>query len=73
MDLELSDADARILRDILADYLPGLRVEAARTEGRAMRHLIVERQETCERVLSTLDAALGTGQKPAVPATGTGS
>lgn len=54
MQLILSDDDTALLRDLLADYLPALRREVARTEKRELRHLMVERQELVERVLVQL-------------------
>jgi hypothetical protein len=50
----LSDEDATMLRDLLADYLPALRREAARTEQHDLRHLMFQRQDLVERLLEQL-------------------
>jgi hypothetical protein len=55
MQLTLSDDDTILLRDLLADYLPALRREVARTERHDLRHLMVQRQELVERVLEQLE------------------
>ncbi len=54
MSLVLSDEDTVLLRDLLADYLPSLRREVARTEQHELRHLLVQRQDLVERVLEQL-------------------
>jgi hypothetical protein len=54
MQLILSDDDTILLRDLLADYLPALRREVARTEQHELRHLMVLRQDLVERVLAQL-------------------
>jgi hypothetical protein len=54
MQLLLSDDDVVLLRDLLADYLPALRREVARTEQHELRHLMVQRQELVERLLEQL-------------------
>jgi hypothetical protein len=54
MPFFLSDEDAALLRDLLADYLPSLRREVARTEQHALRHLMVQRQDLVERLLEEL-------------------
>jgi hypothetical protein len=54
MQLILSDDDTILLRDLLADYLPALRREVARTEQHQLRHLMVQRQDLVERVLAQL-------------------
>jgi hypothetical protein len=54
MQLTLSEDDTILLRDLLADYLPALRREVARTERHALRHLMVQRQELVERVIAQL-------------------
>ena len=54
MQLILSDDETAILRDLLADYLPALRREVARTEQHELRHLMVQRQDLVERVLDQL-------------------
>jgi hypothetical protein len=54
MQLLLSDDEMILLRDLLADYLPALRREVARTEQHELRHLMVQRQELVERLLEQL-------------------
>jgi hypothetical protein len=54
MQLILSDDEAALLRDLLADYLPALTREVARTEQRNLRHTMVQRQELVERMLVQL-------------------
>jgi hypothetical protein len=55
MQLTLSSEEAVLLRDLLADYLPALRREAARTEQHDLRHLMVQRQELVERLVDELE------------------
>jgi hypothetical protein len=55
MQLNLSPDDAILLRDLLADYLPALRREAARTEQHDLRHLMVQRQDLVERLVADLE------------------
>lgn len=59
MHLILSDGDATLLRDLLADYLPDLRREVARTEQHDFRHLMVQRQELVERLVAQLGGRAG--------------
>jgi hypothetical protein len=54
MQLILSDDETAILRDTLADYLPALRREVARTEQHDFRHLLVQRQDLVERLVDQL-------------------
>jgi hypothetical protein len=54
MRVELNDEDSLILRDLLEEFLPGLRREIARTEKRELRHDLVLREELCERLLAQL-------------------
>jgi hypothetical protein len=54
MQLILSDDEAALLRDLLADYLPALKREVARTEQHDLRHLMFQRQDLVERVLVQL-------------------
>jgi len=57
MQLVLSDAETVLLRDLLADYLPALTREVARTEQHDLRHLMVQRQDLVERILEQLREA----------------
>ena len=57
MQLVLSDAETVLLRELLADYLPSLRREVARTEQHDLRHLMVQRQDLVERILGQLREA----------------
>lgn len=56
MQLVLSDAETVLLRGLLADYLPALEREVARTEQHELRHLLAQRQDLLERVLEQLGA-----------------
>jgi hypothetical protein len=55
MQLNLSSGEAILLRDLLADYLPALKREVARTEQHELRHLMVQRQELVERLVDELE------------------
>ena len=55
MDVRLTKEEAVLLRDFFRDYLPELRMEVARTEAKDFRHLLVQRQELCERLLDLLE------------------
>ena len=59
MQLILSDDETALLRDLLADYMPALQREVARTEQHELRHHMVQRQELVERVLAQLDEHVG--------------
>ena len=54
MQLLLSDDETVLLRELLADYLPALEREAARTEQHDLRHLMVQRQDLVERLIEQL-------------------
>lgn len=54
MSLLIADEDATLLEGLLADYLPSLRREVARTERHDLRHLLVQRQDLVERLLEQL-------------------
>ena len=58
MQLVLSDAETVLLREVLADYLPSLRREVARTEQHDLRHLMVQRQDLVERIVEQLREAI---------------
>ena len=55
MQLTLSSDEAIVLRDLLADYLPALRREVARTEQHDLRHLMVQREDLVERLVEELE------------------
>ena len=57
MQLLLSDDETVLLHDLLADYLPALERETARTEKHELRHLMVQRQDLVERLLEQLDTS----------------
>jgi hypothetical protein len=61
MQLALTDQESQTLRDILHDYLPDLRREAAGTDlaSRELRHELVKREDLCERLLAELERAVG--------------
>ena len=59
MQFTLSDEETSILRGLLTDFLPEIRREAARTEQRDLRHLMVRRQELVERLLDLLGVPPG--------------
>jgi hypothetical protein len=54
MQLLLSDDETVLFRELLADYLPALAREVARTEQHNLRHLMVQRQDLVERLLEQL-------------------
>lgn len=54
MQLTLTPDEARLLRDLLRDYLPSLEYEAARTKARELRHELILRQNLVERLLGEL-------------------
>ena len=56
MQLLLSDDETVLRRDLLADDLPALERETARTEQHELRHLMVQRQDLVERLLEQLSA-----------------
>jgi|RhiMetdeSRZDD1v2_1073273.scaffolds.fasta_scaffold01878_2 hypothetical protein len=54
MRLELTAEETDLLRSLLQDYLPALRIEVSRTEARDLRHELAQRQEFVERLLAQL-------------------
>jgi hypothetical protein len=56
MLLELTQDEARQLRELLQDHLPELKREVARTDVRSLRHELAVRQELCERLVDRLGA-----------------
>ena len=57
MTITLSDDEVETLRGLLHDRLPAIRFEVARTEVKDLRHLLLKRQEVCERLLERLGEA----------------
>jgi hypothetical protein len=57
MTITLSEEEALTLLGLLNDRLPALRFEAARTDGKEIRHILFKRLELCERLLDELTAA----------------
>ena len=60
MLLSLSYDDIRTLEQLLDDYLPALKFEAARTQDADARHILIRRQALCEELLDQL-TGLSTG------------
>jgi hypothetical protein len=54
MQLTLSEHEAELLRGLLRDHLPDLQREAARTDQRDLRHVLIEREELVQRLLTAL-------------------
>jgi hypothetical protein len=54
MDITLNDDDVRTLRGFLRDNLPQLQREAARTDSKEVRHILITRLTLCERLLKQL-------------------
>jgi hypothetical protein len=54
MNLQLTDEEVQTLRQMLHDYLPGLKFEVARTDAKEMLHALVKRQTLCERLIEQL-------------------
>ena len=55
--LILTDDDARTLWAFLNDRLLSVQFEAARTDARDYRHMLLTRQELIERLLAQLNPA----------------
>jgi hypothetical protein len=56
MQVRLTDPEARILHDLIHDYLPALQREVARTDAKEFRRLLVQRRDLAERLLGELAA-----------------
>jgi hypothetical protein len=54
MNLQLSDDEVQTFREMLHDYLPGLKFEVARTDQKEILHVLVKRQNLCERLVEEL-------------------
>jgi hypothetical protein len=57
MTIQLTDDEAKTLREMLEEFLPELKYEAARTESRELRHILFERQAVVERLVERLPDA----------------
>jgi hypothetical protein len=57
MTIQLKDDEARTLRDMLEEFLPELKYEAARTEEKQLRHILYQRQALVERLVELLPPA----------------
>jgi hypothetical protein len=57
MTIQLTDDEAKTLREMLEEFLPELKYEAARTESRELRHILIERQAVVERLVERLPDA----------------
>jgi hypothetical protein len=57
MILDLTQNDARMLNELLQNYLPEIKREVARTDVKTLRHELVLRQELVERLLERLATA----------------
>jgi hypothetical protein len=57
MQVTLTERETELLHDFLADTLPTLRWETARTEQHEMRHALLELQDLVERLLNQLAAS----------------
>jgi hypothetical protein len=53
-DLTPNDGDVLTLRWFLHDYLPQLQREAARTDSKEIRHVLVTRLTLCQRLMEQL-------------------
>jgi hypothetical protein len=59
VDITLNDDEVKTLTGLLQDSLPRLKFEVARTDAKDFRHLLIKRQDLCERLL---DRLLGSSQ-----------
>jgi len=57
MQLDLTERETTVLRELLRDYLPALEREVARTEQHDLRHELVERQNLVEHLIAQLGAS----------------
>ena len=57
MQLTLTDRDVAVLREALLSYLPEPRMEIARTDSRAYREPLLERERLFDRLLTELERA----------------
>lgn len=55
MNLELSDGEAEVLREILHAQLPQLMIESARADSTDFRQMLHRRRVAIEHVLEQLD------------------
>jgi aspartate aminotransferase-like enzyme len=54
MNVQLTNDEVQTFRQMLHDYLPGLKFEVARTDAKEMLHALVKRQTLCERLIEQL-------------------
>lgn len=64
MMLDLTQDEARMLRELLQDYLPSLQREVARTDQKTLRHDLALREDLCERLVSRLATVTTELQNP---------
>ena len=55
MQIQLTDDEVNVLRSLFDDYLPQLRLEVARTDGREYRRDLLRRQDLCEKLCADLE------------------
>ena len=56
MNVQLNDDEVQTFREMLHDYLPGLKFEVARTHASEIRQALVKRRTLCERLVDELDS-----------------
>ena len=56
MHVDLTTEEAAALKELLADCIPDLQREIARTDNHRFRHELVQREELCERLIARLDS-----------------
>src|SRR5512140_2670982 len=56
MNITVSDADVRTLREFLHDHFRDLQLEIAGTDAKEFRHVLLRQQAAIERLLEQLDA-----------------
>ena len=56
MHVDLTAEEAATLKELLRDCILDLTREITRTEDRNFRHLLVQREELCERLIARLDS-----------------
>ena len=66
MHVDLTAEEVATLKGLLADCIPDLKREIARTEHHGFRHELVQREELCERLISRLES--DQSRTPSAPA-----